>query len=250
VRLHHLLVCSALLLATPVFAQPGGGGGGRGGFGGGRGGFGGGGVSGLVRIAEVQKELGVTDEQKTEITKILEESRPMGGAGGGFNREEFQNLSQEERTKRFEEMRKAGEETAKKVEEKVKGVLNEQQWTRLSELRIQQQGIGALTRPEVAEKLALSEEQKKEIAKLNESLRPQFGGPGGGGGGERQSREEAMAQREKTQKEILAVLSEDQKDSFEKMKGAKFEFPRPMFGGGQGGGQGGSGRRRPGGDNN
>lgn len=246
-RLHHLLVCSALLLATPVFAQPGGGGGGRGGFGGGRGGFGGGGVSGLVRIAEVQKELGVTDEQKTEITKILEENRPM---GGGFNREEFQNLSQEERTKRFEEMRKAGEETAKKIEEKVKGVLNEQQWTRLSELRIQREGVAALSRADVAEKLALSDEQKKEIAKLNESLRPQFGGGPGGGGGERPNMEELRAQREKTQKEILAVLSEDQKESYEKLQGAKFEFPRPQFGGGQGGGQGGGGRRRPGGDNN
>jgi len=200
-----------------------------------------------VGIAEVQKELGVTDEQKTEITKVLEESRPMRGAGGGFNREEFDKLSEEERTKRFEEMRKQGEETAKKVEEKVKGVLNEQQWTRLSELRIQREGVTALSRADVAEKLALSDEQKKEIAKLSASLRPQFGGPGQGG--ERPSREEAAAQREKTQKEILALLSEDQKASWEKMQGAKFEFPRPQFGGGQGGGQGG-GRRRPNSDNN
>lgn len=239
-RIHSLLVCSALLLATPVFAQPGGG---RGGFGGGRG-FGGGGVGGLVGIAEVQKELGITDDQKAEITKVLEESRPMRGAGGGFNREEFQNLSQEERTKRFEEMRKQGEETAKKVEEKVKGVLNEQQWTRLSELRIQREGISALSRAEVAEKLGLSDEQKKEIAKLNESLRPAFG-RGGPGGGDRPNFEEIRAQREKAQKDILAVLSEDQKETFEKMQGAKFEFPRPNFGGGQGGGN-----RRPSRDNN
>lgn len=238
-RLHSILVCSALLLATPVFAQPGGGG--RGGFGGR--GFGGG-VSGLVGMAEVQKELGITDEQKTEITKVIEESRPMRGAGG-FNREEFQNLSEEERTKRFEEMRKQGEETAKKVEEKVKGVLNEQQWTRLSELRIQREGVNALSRAEVAEKLALSDEQKKEIAKLNEGLRPTFG-RGAPGGGERPNFEEIRAQREKVQKDILAVLSEDQKETFEKMQGAKFEFPRPTgFGGGQGGGN-----RRPNSDNN
>lgn len=239
-RLHSFLVCSALLIATPVFAQPGGG---RGGFGGR--GFGGGGVGGLVGMAEVQKEIGVTDEQKTEITKILEESRPMRG-GGGFNREEFQNLSEEERSKRLDEMRKQGEETAKKVEEKVKGLLNEQQWTRLTELRIQREGVAALARPDVAEKLGLSDEQKKEVAKLNESLRPAFGRGGpGGGGSERPNFEEMRAQREKTQKEMLAVLSEDQKESFEKMQGAKFEFPRPMGFGGQGGGN-----RRPNSDNN
>jgi hypothetical protein len=227
-------------------AQPGGGGGGgRGGFGGGRGG---GGVGGLVAMEAVQKELGITDEQKTEITKVLEESRPMRGAGGGFNREEFQNLSEEDRAKRMEEFRKTAEETAKKVEEKVKGVLNEQQNARLSELRIQREGVAALNRAEVAEKLTLTAEQKEKIAKLNESLRPQFGrgGPGGGGGGERPNFEEMRAQREKTEGEIVAVLTEEQKASYEKMKGAKFEFPRPMgFGGGQGGG-----RTRPSGDNN
>ncbi|AMV20902.1 Spy/CpxP family protein refolding chaperone [Planctomyces sp. SH-PL14] len=247
-KLHRLVLCAALLFASPVLAQPGGGGGGgRGGF---RGmGGGGGGVAGLVGMEAVQKELSITDEQKAALGKIQEEMR---ASFQGFDFQALRDLSEEERNKKMEEFRKKGQESAKKVEGQVKELLNEEQWARLGELRIQREGVSALSREEVAKDLALTDEQKEKIAKLSESLRPQFGrgGPGGGGGGgERPNFEEMRAQREKTEGEVMAVLTDDQKAKLEKMKGEKFEFPRPMFGGGQGGGQGGRGRR-PAGDSN
>lgn len=242
-KLHRLVLCAALLCASPVLAQPGGGGGGRGGFRGMGGGFGGGGVAGLVAIEEVQKELSITDEQKAGLGKIQEEMR---ASFQGFDFQGLRDLGEEERNKKMEEFRKKGQETAKKVEGQVKELLNEEQWARLGELRIQREGVGALSREEVAKDLALTDEQKEKIAKLSESLRPQFGRGGpGGGGGERPNFEEIRAQREKTEGEILAVLTDDQKAKLEKMKGEKFDFPRPMFGGGQGGGRG----RRPAADN-
>src|SRR5262245_32882365 len=94
-------------------------------------GFGQGGGGGVVRLLatpEVQKELGVNTEQKgliDDMAKDLAASRPQGG-----NREDFQNLSQEERQKRFEEIRKQGEEREKKANDMAKMILEPKQFER------------------------------------------------------------------------------------------------------------------------
>src|SRR5262245_17443048 len=68
---------------------------------------GGGGVAGLLASPEVQKELGVNAEQKGLIEDMVKDlAAQRGGGGGGQNRQDFQNLSQEERQKRFEELQK------------------------------------------------------------------------------------------------------------------------------------------------
>lgn len=243
------LVVTAAVLATAssVMAQPGRGGpGGRGGFGG----FGGGGVAGLMAMQEVQKELSISDEQKSKIETLMEELRPQPPQGGFGN---FQDLSPEERQKRMAEMRKQGEEMAKKAEEGLKGILDAKQATRLGELRNQREGVRALTRADVAAKLELTDEQKgtlKELAEAN----PQFGfggggpgrGQGGAGGqgnpGDFQARmEEARKRQEKFTSDSMAVLTDAQKTKWESLQGKKFEFP--AFGGP--GGPGGGGNRPP-----
>ncbi|RLS56245.1 MAG: hypothetical protein DWH91_07540 [Planctomycetota bacterium] len=228
-------VLAGLLLA-PVWAFAQAPGGGRGGFGGGRG-FGGG-VSGLLMMAEVQKEIGVTDEQKAELTKIGESLRPQQGQGG-FNPEEFRSLSEEDRAKRFEEMRKQGEERAKKAEEAIKAALKPEQWARLSELRNQREGVSALSRADVQKALGLSEEQVGKVKTISDARRAGGGGFGGfGRDGDqseeemRKAREERDAREKKYQEDMAGVLTADQKAAWEKMLGAKFEFPaRGGFGG-------------------
>src|SRR5262245_50622363 len=71
------------------------------------------GVAGLLGIAEVRKELGVTTDQQGLIEDLLKDLRE---SGGGSNRQDFQNLSQEERRQRFAEARKQAEERAKKTD--------------------------------------------------------------------------------------------------------------------------------------
>lgn len=122
---------------------------------GGPGGFGTG-VTTLLAMPEVLKELGVSDEQKGLVDDMLKDLRPAAGGGGGFNREDFQNLSEEERRKRFDEIRKQGEERAKKAEETAKLILEPKQFERLSQLRLQREGVTALERADVAEKLGLT----------------------------------------------------------------------------------------------
>ena len=248
----RVAVVLAGLLLAPIFSFAQGPGGGRGGFGGGRGGFGGGGISSLLTMEEVQKEISITDEQKAELTKIGEAARGAGGAAG-FDREAFEKLTEEERNKKFAEMRAAGEERAKKSEEAIKTLLKPEQWARLSELRAQRDGTRAWSREDVQKALGLTAEQIAKIKTLNDANAPTggFGGPGGGRPGQDQSeeeqrkaQEERAAKRAAYEKDMAAVLTADQTAAWAKMQGAKFEFPaRGGFGGGTGGRGG-----RPGGN--
>lgn len=269
------LLSAVLMMTGTALAQ----GPGRGGFGGGFPGQGGG-IAGLLLMEEVQTELKLTDEQKTKLRDSREQLR--GGAGGGFGRRgggaggqggaesppNFRDMSQEERQKFMEDARKRMEEQSKKAEELAKGVLTPEQMTRLNELRIQQQGVRAMGRPEVAAALKLTDAQKEAIDDILEAARPQRGPGGGGGGGfggnrpSEEERDKARAEAEertkKTQADIDAVLTETQKAEWTKLQGAKFTFPeRPAFGqGGRGargqrGGQGGAGGEgAPGGGQN
>ncbi len=215
---------TAVVVATLVFAtgatamaQPPQRGGGRG-FGGGFGG-----TAFLLGMEPVQKELALTDAQKETFNKLREEAR----AGGGGN---FRDMSEEERAK----LRTQMEERAKKTEETIKATLDAKQYARLTELSIQQAGVMALSRPDVVEKLKLTDDQKSKLREVAEANR----GPGGGRGGfntnaseeeRRKAMEEARARREKTEADTMAVLTEEQKKAFEELKGKKFEFP--AFGG-------------------
>ena len=174
----------------------------------GPGGRGGGGVMGLVSMAEVQKELSMTEAQIEKFTALRGE------------RGSQQDLSREERQKRSDEL-------AKKADAVVKTVLDEKQQQRLSELRIQRDGATSLTRAEVAEKLALDAAQKEQISKIDADSRPteRFDFQNA----TQEEREKYMTaareRREKTNVALLAVLKPEQKEAFEKMHGTKFTFP-------------------------
>ncbi len=237
-----VMLTAAVVLASgvSVMAQPpqGRGGGGRG-MGGGFGGS-----AFLVAMEAVQKELAVTDAQKEKLTKLREEAMAGLGGGGGAN---FRDMSDEDRAK----LRTQMEERAKKTEESLKSILDEKQAARLNELVIQQAGVAALGRPEVAAKLNLTDEQKTKLREQAEASRGQ-GGPGRGGFNpnasqeERQkAMEEARARREKTTADAMAVLTSEQKKTFEDMQGKKFEFPAFGGVGGPGGGNRPPGGRPP-----
>ncbi|HWB11524.1 MAG TPA: hypothetical protein VG826_20000 [Pirellulales bacterium] len=195
-------------------------------------------------MPEVRKELSVSDEQGKEIDDVLAAQRE---SRGGFNFQELQNLSDDEREKRMDEMRKKGEEAEKTAQEKLDKILKPEQLTRLNQLALQLQGTRALARPDIAKQIGLSQEQQDKIQKIQEDARPQ-GGPGGFqnlSDEERQKRFAEMRERQdKAQADMLAVLTDEQKTKWADMKGKDFEFP--AFGG-AGGGFGGAGgpRRRP-----
>ena len=219
------------------------------GFGGGFGGFGGGFDAFLLATPEVQKELGVSDEQKGLIEDMMTDlrnqtqqgGRNQGGAGGFQN---FQNLSEEERAKLMEEGRKRMEEFNKKTDEMINMVLEKTQVERFAQLRLQRAGVAALERPDIAEKLVLTQEQKDKMKKIRDDSRPDPSAFANFQNMSDEERREAFTKmREKGEKanaDILAVLTAEQKETWTKMQGKKFEFPQQQ-------GFGGFGGRRPGG---
>lgn len=122
-----------------------------------------------------------------------------------------------------------------KMQAKLKSILSESQFARFQQIELQAAGPHALLRPDVAEKLGLSEDQRSQI---EEKLHQEFGPDQGGQGG--QSHEA----------EVMSVLTREQSDKWKAMLGKPFKLPRGPQGrpGGPEGREGGQGPDRgPGG---
>jgi Spy/CpxP family protein refolding chaperone len=170
--------------------------------GGGRGGS----IAFLVRNEQIAKELGLTEDQVKKITAAVPEG--------------MRDMSDEDRAK-----------AVTKLEADVKAVMTADQNKRLREIRLQMGGTRALTQPDVAKELGLSEDQVKKIEAALDVPRPEGGGQTPGG--ERPSdeerakmREEAMKAREAASAKALAVLTPEQKKKWDAMLGKKFELQR------------------------
>lgn len=228
-------------------------GGGRGGFGfGGRGG--GGGIAGLLRMEEVRTELKVTDDQNTKVRAAGEEVR-NGLQPPDVDFASLQDASDEERQAARTKMQEYMAKVDKEMRAKLAGILDETQMKRLQGLWAQRAGaVEALNNEEIGKELKLTDEQKTSLKTQLDEQRAQMrggfgggrgrgeagGGGGGGGGGFRERMEQA---RKASDDKAMAVLSDEQKAQFDTIKGAKFDFPPPQFGGGRGGEGGGGGRR-------
>ncbi len=267
-KLFTLLTALALVVVSvQADAQQGQGQGGRGrgGFpGGGFGGPGGGGKLGLLRRDEVKKELELLDEQNADIEKLGEEMRSQRSSVFA----EIQNLpeaerraaieklqadrnalSQEERDKQDAERREQALAQQKEADAKLAEILLPHQMDRLTQIEIQQQGIGALTTEAVAKELGLSDTVKADIQataraageKARAEIQALFQGGNRDG-----IREKMEAIQTGIETEVLAKLTQSQRDKFTEMKGEPFELPRFGFGGQRGNnGQGGGRPQRP-----
>ena len=267
----------AVLISGFVEAQPPGGGrGGPGGFGG-RGGRGGFNIDRavLLRADQVRKELKIEEAQAATIDAALDASLQERENAPRVDRDALEKMSEEERTAAFEKSQKDREELSKKTDEVLGALLEPEQSKRLDQIAWQAKlglaTIQTLKSEDLKSKLSLTAEQ---IAKLDDvektaiaDMQAMFqgfggGGRGGGGGGgcsregSEQMQEKMTAARAKVVDAAMAVLTADQANSIEELKGPKFEIDaralmggRGGFGGsqGRGGGRGGNGggRTRP-----
>jgi len=209
----------------------------------------------LLGSQQVQDELKITQEQKDKVAEIQKGMQAEMGAlrGGGM-----QGLSQEERQKRFEEVNKKRQELTAAAEKKLEGILKPEQNKRLGEIAFQQRGVQNLKVKEVVAALKLTEEQNKKIDEAitwgrdeERKLFQQGAGEGEkgarrGGAMSPENREKREKIRQETEAKAVAALTKEQKEQYDKMKGAAFKLdrstlPAPGFGGGRGGrgGQGG-----------
>jgi hypothetical protein len=208
--------------------------------GGGRGMFGGGGrfndPTFLLGTEQVQKELELSDDQKTSVQKLVDD-----------NRQAMMDLRNSGAS--FQDMGAKMAERATENKKKVDDILLPPQRERLDQITLQLAGAQALSRPEVAEKLGLSDEQKSKLKDLaDDAQQKRMDLISGGPPSDQQEMQDRMQKVQKIsadQKEkAMALLTDDQKQALEKMQGKKFELdmsqmmPRGGFGGFGGGGQG------------
>jgi hypothetical protein len=170
----------------------------------------------LLAVPAVQEDLKLTDEQKTKGRQAVE------GLQGLFAG--LQNASQEERQQKFQEIQ---EKTRAAIEE-VNKVLTKEQNERLDQIVLQARGAQALNDEKVAAELKLTDDQKQKLSEIQQKAFQQMREL-------QQGDQEKRAQIFKTARdEAMGVLTAEQKEQLEKMKGAKIELPDNFgFGGGR-----------------
>jgi len=222
------LAMIGLLVAAMTAAMAQGGGGGRG-QGRGMGGRFGQGPAQLITRADVQRDLGISDDVKSKLAslseKLNEDRRAMMQdlMGGGGPPDQA-------------EMQKAMEKFNAKAKEEIAKVLNADQMKRLDEIGIQLQGNRAILLPAVQKALGLSDDviakAKDLAAKQQEANRAIFEKVGNG----EMTREESQAAQQKNTTalgdELGKLLSADQAAKLKEMGGKPFKADPPRGGGG------------------
>jgi len=117
----------------------------------------------------------------------------------------------------------------KKIDEEVLKPLEEHQVNRLKQLHLQQQGLRALAQEKVANEVGLHQEQRELIKHIMEDQRKKtmdlvMQMRGEGGLSPQALGEEMKKQREAAEKDIALLLSDEQKEKWEKLTGPKFDF--------------------------
>ncbi len=197
-------VAAVLMMSVMAYGQQRGQGGRRGGMMG-RGGN----VVMLLRNEAVQKDVGISDEQKEKIQEVM-----ASGRQGRGERPDFQNMTQEERQKWMEDRAKAAEAQLKKVGE----ILDKKQMGRLEQIRLQSMGAMAIMDEDVAKKLDITKEQQDKLRATQRELFQEMRDSGGRGA-------EAMAKiREKMEANVKDVLTDEQEAKLKDMLGKPFDI--------------------------
>jgi hypothetical protein len=177
--------------------------------------------------------LELVPEQVDKLKEISEKASAKMREGFAAMRG-LRDASPEEREAKMKEFTNKAKAQAEELRKEIEGVLLPHQVERLKQIALQVRGVRALEDTEVQTALKFSDEQKNQLKSVRESMIEKFRGMG-----RPASDEERKAQREKMQaagkeleEKVLGVLTPEQKESFEKMKGTKLDidmsklFPR------------------------
>jgi Spy/CpxP family protein refolding chaperone len=194
-------------------------------------GFGGtrGSLLGLLRVEQVQKELKLSEDQVAKVNEVTEKLREA-------MREQYAGLRDiEDMQERRAKMTELSDQFDRKARGELREVLSREQMMRLFQIRLQVRGaVYALTNSRIADRLKLSDEQKKKAAELDKATQDKITEAYSALSNlSQEERREKMAElrekitklREDAEQKAVGLLTAEQKEAFEKMKGEKFELP-------------------------
>ena len=184
---------------------------------------------GLLRREEVQKELKLSEEQVAKVGEIGEKLREA-------MREEYAGLREiEDAQERRAKMTELSNQFDRKALGELREVLSREQMMRLFQIRLQVRGtLDALNNRRIAGRLNLTDEQREKAAALEKATQDKvteaYAPLRDLSQEERRQkmtelREKTTKLREEAEKKALGLLTAEQKEALEKMKGEKFELP-------------------------
>jgi len=225
----------------------------------------------LLKNQKLQKELDLTDEQKDKVAKAAAES--SSAMAKRLSSLPMRNPLQSKPEIAAMEIVDLRMEHEDKLMKKLREILLPNQFQRLGEIYIQSQGVMALFTPGVIEALALTAQQQKDMKDIQSKFRgkmmnapmqtwdvksddPQA--KTGYGYGFKVSTPETLKVQKNLSKQfddkLLEILTQEQRDQFEKLKGVKTDIKLPSTkmsssmqsrndsgGSGEGSGRGGGG---------
>lgn len=181
---------------------------------------------GLLRIEEVRKDLNLTDDVAAKVTELTEKlSTEM--------REQTASLRDlQDREERRTKMAEVRDEYDTKTREQLREVLSREQMMRLFQIRMQNRAaIDSLTNQWIAGRLELTDEQKQKLADISkeaDTKQSELRASMRDAGNDQRSEinQKLRDLRTETDSQATGVLTSEQKESFESMKGEKLELPR------------------------
>ncbi|MFQ3587825.1 MAG: Spy/CpxP family protein refolding chaperone [Fimbriimonadaceae bacterium] len=202
----------------------------------------------LVMRADVQRDLKLTDQQKSQVEGLMQRMRSRMESMRGQGQQPGANMS-------------AMAEIQRETSESINRILDEQQRKRLGEIQLQLAGPMALARPDVQNQLNLTQQQRTQLRELQaanmQKNREMMEKVRAG----QMDRTQIQAEREKLRKEatesMLKILTPEQATRFRQMQGAPFQADANVLGGNRlrpggvlpgGNRPGGAGAGRPGGN--
>ena len=190
----------------------------------------------LLRRPDVQSELELLDEQKSDAFALIEKSEARRREVLTGFADQFRNrdaASEADREALRNQVQEAFRALNKETEQGLSFLLPHQR-QRLSQLEIQFRmrsggGLGALAAPEIGEQLAVTDQQREILRVKATELGREFG-------------KKVAELRREMQEKLMAELSPEQPAKFEELVGDRFEFQDGSPGGGRergppGGGQ-------------
>jgi len=190
----------------------------------------------LLGSPKVQKELGLSEEQKAKLKELaanyFREIRQQAGSLG--------ELGEQQRIEKLAKVRKKAHADGRDLCKKIDGVFSSYQRERFKQIVLQVRGVTALGDKDVAEALGLTDQQKRGLKAVGDSARAKLAELRRQRGDlERQEvRERAQAIQKESTEKALALLSSDQKERFEKIKGPALDLDlHGLMEGGQGRGR-------------
>lgn len=163
----------------------------------------------LLMQPKVQEHLKLSDEQKKKVKSVIEGVAEDDGNGRTM-------------------IRITGDTDMEQLDKDVVAVLDKDQTKRFSELYAQRSGYVALSRKEYAEKLSLTDEQKKTLEKAwdnhRERMEQHFTENAPGSRELKVEKEDMKKLNDALNKEVEAVLTKEQIEKWKGLQGEKFDF--------------------------